>query len=274
MLLEWFNNIIYRYFQSIEAPSLLKADGTRVIAMSLYGSNTRYTYGALRNAQLFPVIFRGWNLRLYVPDPEGGWPQEILVSDRVLSRLKLLGTEIVYVHSNLQIPPQFFHLLVADNSSVEYFIIRNADYQLSDRDMAVVDDWLFTNYVFHCIRDHPDHRTQSIVTGLWGGKQADLVKLLGQTMLKTLLNFLHKEQVRTMSKFLIGVLWPVVKDHCYCHDSVSCDKWPGSVKFPINSYSATAYLGQKFDIFQNSIENLSFKVSDVNCTDHYPSLQY
>ena len=258
--------MLCRYIRSKEAPSSLKADGTRVIAMSLYGSNTRYTYGAIRNAQLLSVHFPGWNLRLYVPDPEGEWPKEVLVSDRVLSRLKLLGADIVYVHSNLQISPQFFHLLVADNSSVNYFIIRNADYQLSDRDMVVVDDWLSAGFIFHCIRDHPNHATQSIVNGLWGGKQTEIVKLLGQSMLKILLSFLQKEQGGTMSKFLNNVLWPIVKDYCYCHDSVSCDKWPGSVKFPLNSYPATAYLGQKFDVFQNSLDNISFNSSNVKCS--------
>ena len=223
--------------------------------MSLYGSNTRYTYGALRNAQLLPVHFPGWNLRLYVPDPEGGWPKEVLVSEKVLFRLKLLGADIVYVHSNFQISPQFFHLLVADNSSVNYFIIRNADYRLSDRDMAVVNDWLSAGFIFHCIRDHPNHATQSIVNGLWGGKQSGIIKLLGQSMFKTLLSFLQKVNDATMSKFLISMLWPVTKDNCYCHDSVSCDKWPGSVKFPLNSYPATAYLGQKFNTFQVPINN-------------------
>ena len=33
-----------------------------VIAMSLYGGDDRYTFGAIRNAQLRPVIFPGWTL--------------------------------------------------------------------------------------------------------------------------------------------------------------------------------------------------------------------
>jgi len=37
----------------------------RVISMSLYGSERRYIVGAIRNAQLAPVIFPGWQIRFY-----------------------------------------------------------------------------------------------------------------------------------------------------------------------------------------------------------------
>ena len=38
----------------------------KVIAMTLYGNNPRYTYGAIRNAQMAPITFPGWTLRIYV----------------------------------------------------------------------------------------------------------------------------------------------------------------------------------------------------------------
>ena len=41
----------------------------RVVAMSLYGPNRRYTMGAVRNAQLAPVIYPRWTLRFYVELP-------------------------------------------------------------------------------------------------------------------------------------------------------------------------------------------------------------
>ena len=41
----------------------------KVISMSLYGAALRYTVGAIRNAQLLPVIFPGWRLWFYCERP-------------------------------------------------------------------------------------------------------------------------------------------------------------------------------------------------------------
>ena len=41
----------------------------KVISMSLYGSGKRYTIGAIRNAQLLPVIYPGWRLWIYCEMP-------------------------------------------------------------------------------------------------------------------------------------------------------------------------------------------------------------
>jgi hypothetical protein len=46
----------------------------RVIAYGLYGADARYTVGVLRNAQLAPLVYPGWKVRVYLeltrnPDP-------------------------------------------------------------------------------------------------------------------------------------------------------------------------------------------------------------
>ena len=42
--------------------------------MSLYGSDKRYTVGAIRNAQLLPVIFPGWHLWIHYELPHADTP--------------------------------------------------------------------------------------------------------------------------------------------------------------------------------------------------------
>jgi len=42
----------------------------KVISMSLYGSDKRYTVGAIRNAQLLPVVYPGWRLWIHCELPE------------------------------------------------------------------------------------------------------------------------------------------------------------------------------------------------------------
>jgi len=43
----------------------------RVISMSLYGSDRRYVVGAVRNAQLVPIVFPGWQIRFYCKSSTG-----------------------------------------------------------------------------------------------------------------------------------------------------------------------------------------------------------
>ena len=45
------------------------AGNLRVISMSLYGSDRRYIVGAVRNAQLAPIVFPGWQIRFYCKSP-------------------------------------------------------------------------------------------------------------------------------------------------------------------------------------------------------------
>jgi hypothetical protein len=261
---------ICRYIKYRESlASQPAADGKKVIAMGLYGSDSLFTYGALRNAQLAPVHFPGWSLRLYVPAANSGWPEDMLVPQRMLRRLRLLGAELVFVHRDLNVHPRFFPLIVADNSSIDYFVVRDVRNRLSDRDFEVVSDWINADYAFHCIRDHPSHSNHAIVSGLWGAKRAELLALLGQTMLNILQLVADEKSNISMADFLRDAVWPKVQNCCYCHDSVSCDAWPGSVNLPKNAadiYSYSHYLGEEFDVFQ-----VPFKDGSSNAS--YPSTE-
>jgi len=61
--------------------------------MSLYGAGRRYTMGAVRNAQLAPVTFPGWQLRFYVE--RTATTRYGKVPPSVLDRLRQLGAELV-----------------------------------------------------------------------------------------------------------------------------------------------------------------------------------
>lgn len=258
---------INRYIQYREATGLPQADGRKVIAMSLFGKDPKYTYGAIRNAQIVKIFFPGWNLRFFVPSVNS--KEDWLVPERILFRLNLLGAEIVRVMPSVNIPPQFWSTLIADNKSVDYFLIRSPDHRLSDRDFELVEDWLKTKHPFHCIRDHKSQANSSLVPGLWGARVDEFVKLLSESMLttiqKTLLNTSNSASL-LMQEFLNEVLWPLVKDSIYCHDSVSCDKWPNSISI-ISKRLENAYLGQSYSAYGSVLNNLPLlpESSTVTC---------
>jgi len=231
--------------------------------MSLYGKDPRYTWGALRNAQLLPVYLPDWTLRIYVAaDPA---PAELAVPRRILNKLRLLGAEVAHVAAatgNSMAAARNWRLLVAADENVDYFVVRDADGRLSEREAVAVRDWLLAterdphSALVHCIRDHPKHAEQPIVDGLWGGQPQKLRRLLNHNI-TTLLNSASasntsRDKTDSMRTFLNDRLWPAVSNASYCHDSVSpCERRTQSrSEFALPPRHGLEYIGQKFDEHQ------------------------
>ena len=212
--------------------------------MSLYGSDEKYTYGAIRNAQLRPLIFPEWTIRIYVERPyEDGLTHFPHVPKMVLSKLEDLGVQLYYVDYNATgIPPKMWRNFVADDEAVDWFIVRDADNRLTERDAKLVSMWMTSRSPLHCIRDHPSHISKPLMNGLWGGRPKDI-----HSIIKTSLTNLMKESSKG-SDFLSNTLWPLIHKFSFCHDSFSCEKYPNS--HPINiTRNGFEHVGQIFDAY-------------------------
>jgi len=230
--------------------------------MSLYGKNPRYTWGVLRNAQLIPVYLPDWTLRVYVADDLA--PDRLAVSARMINKMRLLGAEIVHVSTKNSMAPRNWRLLVTEDHNVDYFLVRDADIRLSDREANAVRYWLSVakknKYAatIYCIRDHPEHAEQAIVDGLWGGRQRRLYQMLKHnlTQMVNSITYNSTDQLK-MRTFLNHVLWPAVINYSLCHDSVSpCDRWSPTASrhlFRLPPRQGKEYIGQKFDAHQELI---------------------
>lgn len=234
-----------------------------IVSMSLYGSDPRYTIGIIRNAKLVKENFAGWKLRVYMESPLsttrfGRVPPAIITS------LVGLAVDIQYVVPEQDfIPPMMWRFLVADDPSVDYFVIRDSDSRLTERDAAAVTAWIQSGRPFHSIRDHPSHASYAVSGGLWGGKAKELRNILRRSWID-LMRGASSEYLEDMN-FLNKIIWPKVQEHAYCSDSVSCDRWPNSYPFPVQRYGYD-HVGQVFDerdigrpidirILQNAGEN-------------------
>ena len=261
-------NFFSRYLKYAESDQTKNVpDGRKVIAMSLYGADPKYTYGAIRNAQLAPVFFPGWTIRFYMENPseQTRFPK---VPERIIKRLRSLGAEIKFIDTSTRnVPPMIWRFLVGDDLNVEYFIVRDTDSRLSDRDFTVVDSWIKSGRPFHCIRDHPSHAAHFISGGMWGGKPVQLRQIIKESW-EDLTTHIRDEYLIDM-KFLNGKIWPQVNKHAYCHDSVSCTKFVNSYPFPVER-SNWEHIGQVFDAYgeprQADIDILSKANIPANCT--------
>lgn len=216
--------------------------------MSLYGDDPKYTIGAVRNAQLLPVIFPGWRLCIFcerqVPsETEGGPASCVYVPLQVTRKLEELGAELKYIDPG-GLAPMLWRFLPVDDVTVDVFISRDSDSRLTERDAAIVSAWLDTDTLFHCIRDHPSHAEYPVSGGLWGARTKWLRLLLGGRPIASLVQYSNSylEDMR----FLGSELWPLVQSLAYCHDSVSCDKWPNSHPIAIQRQHGE-HVGQVFD---------------------------
>jgi len=248
--------VLLRYLESVETAMKVKpATGEplkKVISMSLWGGKSRYTYGALRNVQLLPVYFPGWILRFYVERPRyDDTTVYAPVPPRILSKLSAMGAEMVYVDAERShIPPMMWRFLIADDMTVDVFIVRDSDCRLNDRDFVVVSEWLLTDYAFHCIRDHPSHAAYSLLGGLWGARPRQLRSFVSVPWSDMMMGY-RTAYIQDM-QFLANAVWPLVQSRAaYCHDSVSCLVWTGSHPFPV-ARIGTEHLGQVFDAFGNA----------------------
>ena len=249
---------VFRYLQSIEDAKKVKLGSgepsRKVISMSLWSAKPRYTYGALRNAQLLPVYFPGWTLRFYIERPHyDDTTVYAPVPPRILGKLSVMGAELVYVDADRShIPPMMWRFLIADDMSVDVFIVRDSDCRLNDRDFAVVSDWLRTDYAFHCIRDHPKHADNSLLGGLWGGRPRQLRSFVSVQWHDMMMGY--RTDYGQDMQFLGNAVWPLVQSNAaYCHDSVSCLNWAAAHPFPV-ARVGTEHLGQVFDAFGNARE--------------------
>jgi len=252
-----------------------------------------YTLLLLSKAQLVPVHLPDWTLRVYVAaDPA---PPQLTVPPRIVNKLRLLGAEIarVSVTAGNNMAPRNWRLLVADDQSLNYFLVHDADSRLSEREVAAVRDWLSTTAVdknrsaqsksivagvLHCIRDHPKHTDQAIVDGMWGGRPRTLGRLLRQNITQmmmmmtiggTAVSLVNRTgKVGDVRTWLNEALWPAVSNWSCCHDSVSpCDgkwmprqqqqqqqqQWAARRPFPLPRQDRLQYVGQKFDAHQQLV---------------------
>lgn len=104
----------------------------------------------------------GWKVRFYA---DGTVPQTVLNS------LEDLGAEVVRmenVDSVLGLSAgMFWRFMVADDPSVDRFIVRDTDSRLNARDRLAIEEWIRSKKSTHSIRDHPGHG-YTLSGGLWG----------------------------------------------------------------------------------------------------------
>ena len=218
-----------------------------VISMSLFGTEPRYTKGAVQNAQLLSRIFPGWSLRIYIP-LNTNTTTKINVP---LPILKLLIDMNVRIHTvdtdHYNINPRMWRFFIGIDKSVSRFIIRDTDSRLLQRDYAEVKQWINSGKGFHCMRDHPSHGGFPIMAGMWGAIGYNFRKVIGNSSLLKRLSLYSSAAYLSDQQFLRKEIWPKVQNDIYCSDSFYCKKFPFSYPFITARSKNNEFVGEVYD---------------------------
>ena len=180
-----------------------------VVAFSLWGRKLRYCFGAMINARLVNNMLPNWVARFYIGED---------VPDFVVKDLRATGAEIVLEkHIAPSIPNYMWRFLIADDSDVARYICRDTDSRISAKELAAVDEWVKSPFMFHIIRDHIFHN-DLILAGLWGGvphkdlPMSDLIEDFQR---------MHRDDRRygVDQAFLGTRVWPLIRQSTLSHDS-------------------------------------------------------
>lgn len=201
----------------------------KVISFSLWGSDPKYTVGAIKNAELAKEIYPGWVCRFYcandVPNP-------------IIFQLEdMENVEVVMVDEigSWKFTTQRF--LAIDNPEIKTIIFRDTDSRLNTREQEAVDAWLTSDKSLHIMKDHPYHGGFPILAGMWGLKTS---KFKG-SMASLLEKYNNVEQYHYDQIFLRNYVWPL-----YTQDFIAHDEFFLKQPFP-STRKGLNYVGKPFN---------------------------
>lgn len=129
----------------------------KVISFSLYGDNPLYCEGAIENIKIAKKIYPEWECWFYV---------DITVPYNIIKRIENEGGIIKHPPKN--IGGMFWRFYAILDPEVEYFISRDCDSRLNQKEVAAVDEWIKSNKILHTMHDNPEHAGAIILGGMWG----------------------------------------------------------------------------------------------------------
>ena len=189
----------------------LNSSAVKIISFSLFGNDSRYTDGALVNANLITDFFTNWTMRVY---------HDRSVPDAVLIYLRERNVELVDMSNSSLKNQMVWRFLPAGEKRLERFVSRDIDARLSAREAAAVEEWEESDLPFSVMRDHPSHRRFNVSGGMWGSKGGAIIDI--QKRLEG--GNLSNEYANDM-RFLNSEIWPVMlRDGVMVHDAFACNR--------------------------------------------------
>lgn len=205
-----------------------------LISFSLWGDGPKYTQGAIRNALLASIWYKGWKCRFYC-DAE-------TVPQNILSQLREMSNcEVVEMKASTERHwSMFWRFYAASDPNIDFVVFRDTDSRLGQREAMAVNDWIASGKGYHSMRDHMQHGTP-LCGGMWGVKRNKLIDI------KSMIDKYYEAGLTKNAlfgidqDFLTHSIWPMAKDDVVEHDDFFAKK-----PFPLPR-DPRYFVGQVYD---------------------------
>jgi hypothetical protein len=214
----------------------------KVISFCLFGSNPRYTIGAIKNAKLAKQYMPDWECRFYIAN---NVPEEIVDELDKMDNVRLIRSRTPF---NFTFTLERFK--VFSDPEVDVAICRDTDGRISGRDILCINEWLserFDKLNFHIIKDHPHGHSAVMSAGMWGAKAKALRHIEDEIEHFLSRPGVDRNQRGVDQEFLAERIHPFILDSILYHsnyytnkilgDSVS-KNFPSLDRFPDNHIGA------------------------------------
>lgn len=175
----------------------------KIISFSLWGNNSKYSIGAIKNAELTSAIYPNWISRFYIHKD---------VDQKYIDQIRKLNTQVLIMEENADWKAMMWRYLPAKDQDVELFISRDCDSRINNREKAAVDQWLNSDKNFHIMRDHPHHGF-SILGGMFGAKKNGF-----EILSNSIAGFDFQNSYGTDYNFFNSSLYPKIREESLIHD--------------------------------------------------------
>ena len=205
----------------------------KVITFSLWGDNSTYNIGAIKNAKLALDFYPEFECWFYIH-------KETVPIYTIEELSKISNVKIIFKEGNIQneiCKPRMWRYEAIDDVDVELMLVRDTDTRILLREKLAVDDWINSNKVFHIMRDHP-HHAFLILAGMFGTRKISQIKSWKDiiTLYKPLDNRMYDQD------FLKEFIYPVIINDCVIHASFFNIE-PECKPFPIK-YDEYRFVGE------------------------------
>jgi hypothetical protein len=206
----------------------------KIISFSIWGDNPKYTLGAIRNAELTPIIYPGWISRFYCGSSV---PKTIIDELKSLPHIQVIEMEEAGNWTSM-----CWRFYPASEEDVEFMISRDSDSRIDFREKAAVDEWISSGKSLHIMRDHKEH-TSLIMGGMWGIKGNAIQDI------KKLIEDYHKGDFWQVDQnFLNSMIYPKLKDDAFIHDEFhNYERFKN--RFPTERHGSD-FVGQRVNEFE------------------------
>jgi hypothetical protein len=130
----------------------------KIISYSLWGTNPKYTEGAVCNAREAKILYPDWTTRFYCGTS---------VPPAILEALREAEAEVIIMPAINDNRGRFWRFLAAQDRDAERIIFRDTDSRLTKRERDAVWEWQQSGLYGHIMRDHPYHAAP-LMAGMWG----------------------------------------------------------------------------------------------------------